>query len=100
MAYIVPRRLARVADPVALNLGILLAILVAGVSAMLLLVSVLSWLRLRSLKLLFAGGAFAVLILKGALAAWRAYDTRDIDLTPIVLDAFVLGFLYAAVAKR
>lgn len=88
------------ADALALNLGIGLAILVAGVSLMLLLVSALSYARMRSAKLLFAGGAFLVLALKGAFAAWRGFADRDLDLAPIVLDAAVLGFLYASVAAR
>lgn len=88
------------ADAITLNLGILLAVLTAGSALMLLLVSVISWQRLRSLRLLFAGGAFLVLAIKGVLTAWSAIDTRDIDITQAVLDAAVLGFLYASVAKR
>lgn len=88
------------ADPAQLNAAVLLAILVCGVSLMLLLVSVVSWSRLRSAKLLFAGGAFLVLALKGAFAAWQGIALRDLDLAPVALDAAVLGFLYASVAKR
>ena len=88
------------ADAVQLNLGVLLAIATAGVSLMLLFVSALSYQRLRNLRLLFAGGAFAVLAIKGALAAWRGIADRTADLAEIVLDAAVLGFLYASVAKR
>ena len=88
------------ADAFQLNLGVLLAIATAGVSLMLLFVSAISYQRLRSLRLLFAGGAFAVLAIKGALAATRGIVDRDVDLLGILLDAAVLGFLYASVAKR
>ena len=88
------------ADALTLNAGVLLAILTAGISLMLLLVSALSYARLRSLKLLFAGGAFLVLTVKGALWAWRGIVDRETDLASIVLDFAVLGFLYASVAKR
>lgn len=88
------------ADALTLNVGVVLAIVTAGLSAMLLLVSVLSWARLRSLKLLFAGGAFLVLALQGALWAWRGVVDRETDLPSLTLDFAVLGFLYASVAKR
>lgn len=84
----------------ALNLGVLLAILTVGVSTMLLLVSVVSYARLRTVKLLLAGGAFAVLAVKGALGTWRGIALREADLPTLALDALVLGFLYASVAKR
>lgn len=67
---------------------------------MLLFVSMLSYQRIRNLRLAFAGGAFAVLAIKGVLAAWRGIADRSVDLVEVVLDAAVLGFLYASVAKR
>lgn len=88
------------ADPITLNAGVVLAILVAGVGLMLTLVSAVSYARLRSPKLLFAGGAFLLLAAKGALVAWRGVADREIDLAPVALDAAVLGFLYASVAAR
>lgn len=89
-----------VADPFWLNVAALLSVATAGVSLMLLFVSVLSWTRLRSPRLLFAGGAFAVLVVKGALAAWRIVAEREADLAAVGLDALILAFLYASVAKR
>lgn len=83
-----------------LNVGVALAILTLGVSLMLLAVSVLSYTRLRQVKLLLAGGAFLVLAVQGALWTWRGIVFRETDLTTIALDAAVLGFLYASVAKR
>lgn len=84
----------------ALNVGVGLAILTAGISLMLLLVSLVSYLRLRSPKLLLAGGAFAVLATKGAIGTWRGVVDREADLPFLVLDALVLGFLYASIAAR
>jgi len=89
-----------VAGALELNAGVTLAILTLGVSLMLLLVSILSFSRLRQWKLLLAGGAFLVLAVQGALWAWRGIVLRETDLPSIALDAAVLGFLYASVAKR
>lgn len=89
-----------VADALALNLGVLLAIATLGIGLMLLLVSLVSYLRLRSLKLLFAGGAFLVLAAEGALWTWRGIVERVTDLPNVALNAVVLAFLYLSVAKR
>lgn len=67
---------------------------------MLLFVSALSYARLRNRKLLLAGGAFLVLAVKGGLAVYRGVALREVDLPEVVLDAAVLGFLYASVAVR
>lgn len=88
------------ADALQLNVGVVLSILTLGASLMLLLVSVLSYLRLRQLKLLLAGGAFLVIAVQGALWTWRGVVDRDTDLASVALDAGVLAFLYASVAKR
>lgn len=88
------------ADAATLNVGIILAILTLGASLMLLMVSALSYARLRQTKLLLAGGAFLVLAAQGALWTWRGIVQREIDLTSVILDAAVLGFLYASVATR
>lgn len=87
-------------DALQLNAGVVLAILTLGASLMLLLVSVLSYLRLRQWKLLLAGGAFLVIALQGALWTWRGIVDRETDLPSVALDAAVLAFLYASVAKR
>ena len=88
------------ADALELNVGVLLAIATLGISLMLLLVSVVSYARLRSLKLLFAGGAFLVLAVEGALWTYRGIVERVTDLPNVALSFLVLGFLYASVAKR
>lgn len=88
------------ADALALNAGVVLAILTLGASLMLFAVSILSYTRLRQLKLLLAGGAFLVLAAQGALWTWRGIAHREMDVTSVALDAAVLGFLYASVAKR
>lgn len=94
------RRLAAAVDAAQLNVGVVLAIGTLGAALMLLLVSVLSYVRLRQAKLLLAGGAFLVLAIQGALWTWRGIVLREIDLASVVLDAAVLGFLYASVAAR
>ena len=83
-----------------LNATVVLAIATLGISLMLLLVSLVSYARLRSAKLLLAGGAFLVLAIQGALWTWRGIALREIDVASVVLDAAVLGFLYASVAAR
>ena len=93
-------RLVVATDALQLNAGVVLAILTLGLSAMLLFVSILSWTRLRSAKLLFAGGAFLVLALQGALWTYRGLVARETDLATVALDFAVLAFLYASVAKR
>lgn len=87
-------------DAFELNLGVLLAIATLGIALMLVLVSLVSYARLRSAKLLFAGGAFLVLAAEGALWTWRGLVDRVTDLPQIALSFAVLGFLYASVAKR
>ena len=91
---------AGVADALALNATALLAVATLGISLMLLLVSVLSYVRLRSWKLLFVGGAFLVLALKGALWSYRSVALKEADVAGATLDFAVLVFLYASVAKR
>lgn len=88
------------ADALQLNVGVVLSILTLGLSAMLLFVSLLSWSRLRNAKLLFAGGAFLVLALQGALWTYRGIVERAMDLPTVALDFAVLSFLYLSVAKR
>jgi uncharacterized membrane protein YqjE len=87
-------------DALTLNAGVLLAIATMGISLMLVLVSLVAWSRLRNAKLLFAGGAFLVLAAKGALWTWRGVALRETDLPGLLLDAAILAFLYASVAKR
>lgn len=87
-------------DAVQLNVGVVLAIGTLGASLMLLLVSALSYARLRQPKLLLAGGAFLVLAVQGGLWTWRGVVERELDLASVTLDALVLAFLYASVATR
>jgi len=73
------------------------SIVMAGLATLLLLVSLTSYLRLRSLKMLFLVAAFSVFVLKGALLlAERAEQSTGL----IVLDLFIIVFLYLTVAKR
>jgi len=89
-----------VADALALNAAVALAVATFGFSLALLAVSLLSYARLRSAKMLAAGGAFAVLAVAGGLSTWRAVVAREADLAAVGLDFLVLGFLYLSVALR
>lgn len=84
----------------ALNTGVALALATLGVSLLLAFVSLVSYRRLGSAKLLIAGGAFLVLAIKGGIAAWRAFSQAQADLASLALDFLVLAFLYFSVAKR
>lgn len=83
-----------------LNVTVVLAIATLGISLMLLVVSLLSYARLRSAKLLLAGGAFLVLAAKGGLWTWRSVVDKEADVWGVALDFLVLAFLYVSVAKR
>lgn len=87
-------------DPVALNVGVALAVALVGFGLLLAAVSLVSWTRLRKAKLLVVGGAFLVLALKGGLALAQAWGDRTVDLASVGLDAAVLAFLYASVSMR
>jgi hypothetical protein len=87
-------------DALSLNATVLLAVVTLGVALMLLAVSAVSYARLRSVKLLFAGGAFLVLALQGALWTYRGAVQKEADVPGVALDFGVLLFLYASVAKR
>lgn len=88
------------ASALELNATVVLAIATLGVSLMLLIVSLVSYVRLRSAKLLFVGGAFLLLALKGGLWTYRSVVLREADVAGSALDFAVMGFLYASVAKR
>lgn len=84
------------------NLEVFLKICIFGVSGMLLVPSVLSYVRLRSLKLLFISIAFILFFLKGALlvAGLLIPDLVYGESTPLLLlDVGIIGALYAAAAK-
>lgn len=83
-----------------LNAGLALAVVTLAFSLMLLVVSAVSYSRLRSAKLLIVGGAFAVLAVKGGLATYGAVVDRSVDLVGVILDFGILAFLYASVAVR
>lgn len=87
-------------DAVALNVGVALAVALVGFGALLSVVSAVSWLRLRRVKLLVVGGAFVVLAVKGGLALGEAWSARSVDLVGLGLDGAVMAFLYASVSMR
>lgn len=82
------------------NAAAFLAVMVLGVGALLLGVSLLSWSRLRHRRVLFIAAGFALLALKGAVATWRVLQGGSVDLASGALDFGLVLLLYASVAAR
>lgn len=87
-------------DVLTLNAGAFLAVAMFALAALLLVVSLVSYRRLGRVRLLIVGLAFAVLAVKGALAASAALLDGRVDLVASGLDFAVLALLYVSVAKR
>jgi len=84
-----------------MNLSAFFAISTLGFGLLLFLVSLLSYARLRNWKFLVAGGAFALLAVKGGVWTYRTTVLKTPDLLlDVALDFAVLAFLYASVALR
>lgn len=92
------------------NLQVFLAIVVSGVSGLLLVTSTLSALRYRHPKLAAAAGAFGVFLVKGLVVLWwavAAFDPGGIlarfpgEVALLLgLDVAILALMYVSVAKR
>lgn len=82
------------------NAAAFLAVVLLGVSAILLAVSLLSWQRLRHARLLFVASAFAVLAVKGALGVLAAARGEAGSLALAGLDVATVLLLYGTVAAR
>ncbi|HUR25587.1 MAG TPA: hypothetical protein VM327_06200 [Candidatus Thermoplasmatota archaeon] len=89
------------------NLAVGAAVLLCGVSTLLFVVGLLSYMRLRHGRLLWVGFAFLLLALQGVYLAKLAYDDRaeiaggDSGLASLaVLGLGVVLALYLAVMKR
>ncbi len=68
-----------------------------GLSFLLLMVSVVSYMRIRDIKMVFLIIAFLLFLVKGVLLLT---DTTQQSLSLIVLDLIILISLYVTVAKR
>ncbi|MEA3136474.1 MAG: hypothetical protein QOJ26_1278 [Thermoplasmata archaeon] len=89
------------------NLAVGAAVLLCGVSTLLFVVGLVSYLRLRHGRLLWVGFAFLLLAVQGIYLAKLAYDDRaaiaggDMGLTGLaVIGLGVVLALYLAVMKR
>ena len=72
------------------------SILMTGLASLLLIVSFTSYLRMRSLTLLFLIAAFSMFMLKGILLLAEIVEQST---GLIVLDVFIIIFLYLTVTK-
>ncbi|MDD5502940.1 MAG: hypothetical protein PHH26_05695 [Candidatus Thermoplasmatota archaeon] len=84
------------------NLEVFLKICVLGISGIMLVPSILSYLRLKSVKLLFVSIAFVLFFIKGVLMVLGLFLTGLGYAEPmalLLLDIGVLFALYAAAAK-
>ena len=73
------------------------SIIMAGLSGVLMAVSVVSFTRVRDIKLGLLTAAFAIFVVKGVLLLLEVVE-QSIGL--ITLDLCVIVFLYLATAKR
>lgn len=88
------------ADAVAVNVTVFLALLTLGLALLLLAVSALSWWRLRNPRLLAVTAGFALLAGKSGWTSWQAVTLREPQMVAAGLDALILVAFYLAVAKR
>ena len=88
------------ADAVAVNVTVFLALLTLGLAVLMFLVSALSFSRLRGARLGAVTVAFALVAAKSGWVSWQAVTLREPQLVTAGLDALVLAFFYLSVAKR
>jgi hypothetical protein len=89
-----------VADALGANVGAFLALLAFGLSLLLLVVSAISWARLRGVRLAAIALAFAALAIETGLLSWQVVTTGEPQILNAALDLAVLGLFYASVAAR
>jgi hypothetical protein len=73
------------------------SILMAGLAALLLIVSVVSYLRMRTINMALLVVVFGIFILKGVLLI---ADIAEQSTGLVILDLFIIIFLYLTVARR
>ncbi|KAA0008091.1 MAG: hypothetical protein FE036_02565 [Thermoplasmata archaeon] len=70
------------------------AVVISGLSLLLFIISMLSYSRLREIKLLFISLSFLVFFIKAVLFIF--INNRNL----IVMDLLIIAFLYIAAAKK
>ncbi len=92
------------------NVAMGAAVLLTGVAALLFVVGIISWRRVRHPRLFWVAGAFGILVLQGLFFMRHAYDARGLiaeeglQATPVVgatiLSLGVAAALYLAALRR
>jgi hypothetical protein len=81
-----------------------LAILLAGLSLLLLIVSLLSYRRIRNVKLLFVSIAFALFFIKALVLIMsvisNTWDEFGMRWELLLLDVIVIVMLYLSIARK
>ena len=79
------------------NIFLFLNILMAGLAGLLLLVSCISWYRIRSLKLAFVSLAFVGFFIKAILLIFSIIIQ---DEKAVIIDSIILILLYFSIIKK
>ncbi len=85
-----------------MNVGVFLKFCLAGLAGLVLVPSILSYLRTRSVKFLFISAAFFLLFGKGCLMIWALFAPSlgfTEPATLLALDVAVVAALYLAAVK-
>ena len=79
------------------EITLFLSILIAGLSTILFIVSMISTARLRNIKFLLVGSAFLVFAIKGLLLFFEFLVQENIAM---ILDIVIIVLLYFAIVKK
>lgn len=79
------------------TITLFLIIIMAGLSALLLFLSVISWYRLKNVKLAIISIAFLIFFMK---SVFLFLDLLSYDIKTVGIDALILILLYFAVIKK
>ena len=79
------------------NIILFLTIIMAGLSGLILLVSFVSWYRIRAVKLVIVSLAFSAFFIKAVLLIFEFIVQ---DEKSIVIDSIIIILLYLAVVKK
>jgi hypothetical protein len=89
-----------VADALGANITVFLSLLTFGLAFLLFVVGIVSWWRLRGVRLGAVALAFGFLSAKAAWVSWNVLMTREPDFVNAGFDAVILAAFYVAIAKR
>ena len=79
------------------NIILFLTIIMAGLSGLILIVSFISWYRIRTAKLAIVGLAFIAFFIKAILLIFELISQ---DEKSIIIDSLIIVLLYFAVIKK